>query len=182
MIIGLTGRAGAGKDTVADYLVENYGFKKLSFASTLKEMLAVAGFPEPANRDDKEKKVEGFDFTWREAAQKLGTEWARGLDKDFWLKVLGNKIKIGVDYVISDVRFDNEAEFLDYNYEGWIINIVGRQVDLGDNASHPSEKGVKDSAIHYVLNNDGTIQDMKTNVDDIIYQIRNWEHSKELLK
>lgn len=38
MIISLSGRAGSGKDTAADYLVSNYGFKKLSWAKNIKEM------------------------------------------------------------------------------------------------------------------------------------------------
>ena len=61
-VIGLHGKAGSGKDTVADYLVANHGFEKISFATTLKAMLAAGGFTEPANRDDKEPLVGGFDF------------------------------------------------------------------------------------------------------------------------
>ena len=37
MIIGLGFKARSGKDTVADYLIENYGFKRLAFADALKE-------------------------------------------------------------------------------------------------------------------------------------------------
>ena len=43
MIIGLTGPAQAGKDTVADYIVENYGFKKVSFSDILDEELKKRG-------------------------------------------------------------------------------------------------------------------------------------------
>src|SRR5579863_3132559 len=37
VIIGITGRKRSGKDTVGNYLVEHYGFVKVSFADTLKE-------------------------------------------------------------------------------------------------------------------------------------------------
>ena len=36
MIIGVTGFIGSGKDTIADYLVTEHGFKRLSFAGSLK--------------------------------------------------------------------------------------------------------------------------------------------------
>lgn len=39
IVIGLTGYARAGKDTVADILVRDYGFEKRSFAGPLKKML-----------------------------------------------------------------------------------------------------------------------------------------------
>lgn len=40
IIIGLCGAQGAGKDTVGEILINEYGFHKLSFASALKDMLA----------------------------------------------------------------------------------------------------------------------------------------------
>ena len=40
MIIGICGLIGSGKDTIADYLVTNYNFKKLSFADKLKDSVA----------------------------------------------------------------------------------------------------------------------------------------------
>jgi hypothetical protein len=46
-IIGLTGFAGAGKDTVADLLVEHAGFRKLAFADALKAELTEAFCVEP---------------------------------------------------------------------------------------------------------------------------------------
>lgn len=39
VLIGLSGRIGSGKDTVADYLVEQHGFIKLAFADSLKHVV-----------------------------------------------------------------------------------------------------------------------------------------------
>ena len=41
MIIGITGLIGSGKDTIADYLTTHHGFKRISFASSLKDSIAV---------------------------------------------------------------------------------------------------------------------------------------------
>lgn len=38
-LVGLLGYAGSGKDTVADYLVDNYGYKKIKFGDILKHTL-----------------------------------------------------------------------------------------------------------------------------------------------
>ena len=40
MIIGVTGFIGSGKDTIADLLVTNHKFKRVSFASSLKDAAA----------------------------------------------------------------------------------------------------------------------------------------------
>lgn len=142
-LIGIAGKAGAGKDTVADFLVARHGFTKISWADALKAGLAAMGFPEPANRDDKEKLIPGFDFTWREAAQKLGTEWGRALDPDIWLKVTERRMRRANDrLVIADVRFNNEAEMV-RRKGGVMLFLHGRQADLGVSAGHASEAGVE---------------------------------------
>ena len=41
MIIGLTGYAQAGKDSVANSLVQNYGYTRVAFADKIKELLLV---------------------------------------------------------------------------------------------------------------------------------------------
>lgn len=141
-IVGITGLAGSGKDTVADFLVERYGYTKMSMAGPLKAGMAAMGFPEPINRDDKEKLLPGFPFTWREAAQKLGTDWGRALDPDIWVKAMAMRCRRADDrIVISDVRFDNEAEMI-RSLGGKVLHLAGRAAELGANAAHVSEKGV----------------------------------------
>lgn len=141
-IVGIAGKAGSGKDTVADFLVERHGFVKVSMASPLKAALATLGFPEPHNRDDKEKLIEGFSFTWREAAQKLGTEFGRALDPDMWVKVMAMRFRRATDrIVISDIRFENEAAMV-REHGGSMLHLSGRAANLGANAGHASEAGV----------------------------------------
>ena len=152
MIIGISGKAGSGKDTVADYLVQSYGFTKVSFASTLKNMLSAAGFPEPSNRDDKEKLIDGFDFSWRHAAQTLGTEWGRVcLDDDIWVKLTMRNLEPHRNYVFSDVRFPNEADAI--RNIGHIIHLSGRMVDLGNASQHTSEVPLEVKAEDAVIEN-----------------------------
>lgn len=177
ILIGIAGRAGAGKDTVADYLVREHGFKKLSWAAALKAGMAAMGFPEPANRDDKEKLIPGFTFSWREAAQKLGTQWGREMDPDIWVKLVANQLaeleSIGLAVgqqprvVLSDVRFENEAALIRRGGQMW--HIAGRQVDLGANAGHASEKGVEYyPTVDGALDNSGTPAHLYNQIEHLL--------------
>lgn len=143
-IVGFAGKAGSGKSTLSKYLAENHHFIELSFAGPLKAMMAQVGLPEPKDRAAKEQPVEGFNFTWREAAQRLGTEWGRSLDPDIWVKIMENVIhrfSDDVRIVFADVRFDNEAEMI-RRLGGKVLHVTGRAADLGANAGHSSEAGV----------------------------------------
>lgn len=164
MILGIAGPAGAGKDTVADYLVAQHGFVKLAFAGPLKEMLAVAGFAEPAERALKEALVPGFDFSWRRAAQALGTEWGRVLDPAIWTKIIARRIDILSEQrrhvVLSDVRFANEASLI-RGLGGSILHLYGRRVDLGEAAAHVSENGVQYwPSKDHLINNAGSLVEL----------------------
>jgi hypothetical protein len=172
MLIGIAGAAGSGKDTVADFLVQHHAFCKLSWAGPLKAGLAAMGMAEPADRADKEKPVPGFDFTWREAAQKLGTEWGRALDPNIWIKMAARKLDQHPNnyWVISDVRFSNEADMI--RERGGFIIFVNRPgaelAKLGASESqHASEKGVM---VHpdrdVIIINDGTMEDLYLKVED----------------
>lgn len=169
-IIGFTGKAGSGKDTCADYLVAKYGFVKLSWASPLKAGLAAMGFPEPCDRADKERVIPGFDFTWRQAAQTLGTEWGRALDANIWVKVAERIIAAapaGTNFVISDVRFENESAMI-YSLRGTVVHLEGRQADLGALAGHVSEAVLPIRLDSYTLVNSGSIEELYSDLDHLV--------------
>jgi hypothetical protein len=126
MIIGICGLIGAGKDTAADYLVNFHGFRRDSFAATLKDAVAaVFGW----NRDLLEGRTKGarewreqvdpwwsqrlgMEITPRWILQNWGTEVCRnGFHKDIWIASLENKLRQTNDnVVISDCRFFNEVD------------------------------------------------------------------------
>jgi hypothetical protein len=171
MLVGITGPAGSGKDTVADYLVREHGFVKLSFAGPLKAMLAAAGMPEPADRALKEHMVPGFTFTWREAAQTLGTQWGRALDPEIWVKVVEQRLLSAAPsarYVLSDVRFENEAAMI-RRCGGTVLHMTGRAADLGVNAAHASEAGIAVFAQDWVVANGGALENTFRRVDQILF-------------
>ena len=78
-LIGIVGNAGHGKDTVADYLVNNYNFKKLSFATPLKQVCAIVfGLTDKEMNHEKETPMaRWFGLTPRKIFQFVGTDLFR---------------------------------------------------------------------------------------------------------
>jgi hypothetical protein len=140
MIIGFVGFIGSGKDTAADYLVNFHGFRRDSFANTLKDAVAaVFGWDrvllEGRTKEAREWR-EQVDPWWAErlkmphltprwVLQYWGTEVCRqGFHDDIWIASLENKMrKTGDDIVISDVRFPNEIKAIK-NAGGKVVRVV----------------------------------------------------------
>lgn len=108
-LIGITGLAGSGKGTVADFLIDDHKFEKMSFADALKagcgqifgwERSLLEGDTKES-RDFRETvddfwsdKLERPGFTPRLALQLMGTEAMRGIfHNDIWVSVLEKRIK-----------------------------------------------------------------------------------------
>lgn len=124
MIIGVCGLIGAGKDTIADYLVNIHEFRRDSFAATLKDACAaVFGWDrimlEGRTKSSREWREQvdpwwtqrlGREITPRYILQHWGTEVCRrGFHDDIWIASLENKLRNAQDdVVISDCRFPNE--------------------------------------------------------------------------
>lgn len=107
-IIAFAGKRGRGKTLAADYLVEVYGFKKLSFAQKLKDE-AERLFPGILEAP-KEKPFKNYDWTPRDFMIRLG-QFMRYWDGEYWVKALDLEHKRG-KIVIDDLRFKNEAVYL----------------------------------------------------------------------
>ena len=125
IIIGICGFQGSGKDTVADYLVNTHGFRRISFAGALKDAVAaIFGWDrellEGRTRHSREWR-EQVDTWWQDklnmpeltprlVLQQWGTEVCRAsFHDDIWIKSVEHRLMNTTDnVVISDVRFPNE--------------------------------------------------------------------------
>lgn len=173
MIIGLTGKAGAGKDTVADYLVSSHGFVKLSFASDIKAGLnAMFGWTKSQweDREWKEATIDWIGKSPRQLAQTLGTEWGREqVHASIWLDTAMARAealsKAGYNVVLSDVRFTNEAKAVE-GIGGYVLR-VDREVE--SIAMHTSEVGVPDRYLWRVIQNTGSVQDLADDIDNAMF-------------
>ena len=150
ILIGLSGLKRSGKSTVARYLVEQYGFGEVSFAAPMYRAIAtMIGIDIQHLQDETSKEA---DIPWlgrspRYLLQTLGSEWGRGLVRDdIWILIALRHIErhrgMGMPGVIvSDVRFDNEAQFIiSQGGQVWIISRPCRAVSGRD--GHASERGI----------------------------------------
>ena len=140
MIIGICGLIGSGKGTVADYLVDNHNFIKLSFADRLKDGVSTLFGWDRAllegdtveSRDFREQVDEywstetGREITPRTVLQLYGTECLRrGFFDGIWVSLVKQQILENPDknFVIPDCRFFNELEMVKglkgFTWEVW---------------------------------------------------------------
>jgi hypothetical protein len=171
MIIGLSGYARSGKDTVAEFLVEKYGFTRLAFADPMREALlrlnpkvTVSGVQGVYLASVVNKlgwdAIKDLSPEVRELLQRMGTEVGREMfGEHFWIDYLMNKaIDAKTDVVISDVRYLNEIEAIRlWNGQVWRVN----RPNVGPANSHSSEQEV-DLYQNYdvIINNDSTKEEL----------------------
>ena len=127
MIIGVCGFIGSGKDTIADYLVNFHGYRRESFANSLKDAVSMVFGWDRTMLEGRTKQArewrEQVDLWWAErlnmphltprwVLQHWGTEVCRnGFHDDMWIASLENKLRNSKDdIVISDCRFPNEIK------------------------------------------------------------------------
>jgi len=183
MLIGFTGRKGAGKDTAASFLIEQ-GYARIAFADKLKE--AVANLLDMPTQEVDSFKNDGWltirrpgtypeTMDGREFLQRFGTEMGRNtFGQNFWidqwqdtytaLSVMEpDKFHTGV--VVTDVRFTNEALAI-HQAGGYIIDIArsGYEPD-----GHASEEPLPSNIIDAYILNDGSLEDLREKVFATIY-------------
>jgi len=119
MLVGICGKAGAGKDTIGDHLVKNYGFKKISLAGPIKRLVQdifVLTDEELNDRILREQPMDDWEgWSVRRLLQFIGTEMFRKLlMEDIWVRSLWKRVCSDKEnnYVVTDVRFPNELEYL----------------------------------------------------------------------
>jgi hypothetical protein len=174
ILIGLTGRKRAGKDTVAAIIESKFGRNRVlkhSFAKPIREFVAgIMGVTRGQLEElkDSEYTIPGSNvrFLPRFAMQALGTEWGREVHPDIWVGVCERWIRsiehegdYLADYiVITDVRFDNEAHMI-HRRGGYVVQVdrpsLGTSGDM-----HASERGVSSSLIDVIIQNDGSAADL----------------------
>jgi hypothetical protein len=166
MIIGLTGYAQSGKDSVANVLVEQYGYTRVAFADKIRELLVETN---PLIRDGFRVESVVSAYGWDQAKilfpeiryllQSLGVGARKLLGDDVWvISALHKMDDANQNYVITDVRFENEAIMVkQLGGELWRIKRPG--VSAVNN--HVSESELDGYKVDKILSNGGTLEELE---------------------
>lgn len=188
ILLGLTGYKGSGKDTVAAYLIKEYGFERKAFADKLKQSAAAIFGINPAEfetlknneyarvelrsrADDTEEKIAFLSV--REFLQRYGTESHRDVfGNNFWVDQI---LPVGGyyadrDIVITDVRYYGEGERIK-NLKGFVVRVV-RGNSMQDKDSHSSEVDQSKIEVDYELDNNGTMKFLPNKVDEMLVELK----------
>lgn len=169
MIIGLTGKAGAGKSTTA-HALKHAGFRELSFAKPLKEMVYQLNPLIPLGGGQCERYQSLIDAIGLDDAKRQYPEVRRllqtyglaqrELEPNYWVRQQMAAIDAAPDreWCVSDVRFTNEARAI--LARGGIIWKIERDDYDQSAGAHTSEQGLPDELISRYVRNDETIDDL----------------------
>lgn len=174
MLIGLTGAAFAGKDSVGEHLRTGHGFHSKAFADPLRDGLKVMFNlrDEHFQPSAKEVAIDWIGKSPRELMQTLGTEWGREqVCRQLWVthmaRRIENPLRSGMNIVITDVRYVSEAELI-HRYGGEIWRIVRPAGPKTGHGEHTSEKEDRRIIADYDLVNESTLDSLYEQVDDTL--------------
>lgn len=172
MIIGISGKAGAGKDRFAQELINlDNNYTVVKFADKLKRVSALmTGFQDQYTQQGKDTFLTDWGMTAGEFQQKLGTDAVRdGLHQDAWVIALFADYKPYDNWIITDVRFHNESEAI-LQRGGIMVRIDGTRIVTQRNRNHISEIALDDWELwHYRFDNTHTtIEQLQQHAKEVI--------------
>ena len=196
MLIGLVGLIGSGKDTVAERLITHYGYKRDSFAKSLKDAVSsmfnwdremLEGNTKSSRywREQPDKfwsEKMGKEVTPRLILQQFGTEVMRGQMYDgIWVDSVIGRYK-GENTVISDTRFQNEIKTI--KAHGGIVVLVKREEiptreEMQKQGAHQSEWDWIGSDFDYTIDNTSSLEGLNANIDQFIHQLQDRQSSNQ---
>jgi hypothetical protein len=200
--ISICGKANTGKNTLGKLLFNELynskfdytkgpcehfsGVKFMAFADPIKEMIRIA-YPEiprkwlygPSkfrNQVIPGAFKDGIPMTVRQYLIDLGNEFGRARKSDIWLANFDNRLnkhkkKAISIVVVTDVRFRNEFDHLS-KLDFYQIRLLRNSDTKINDISETNQDGISDNEFDYVVNNNGTLDDLKSEVSKIVLQLK----------
>jgi len=172
-IIGITGKAGAGKNEVGMLIQDELDWcSSFAFAARVKEVYTTIFCEEYVDSQEwKEALVPGFSFTRRHALQGIGDGLRQSIHPDVWVDSLMQEIEEAREFinlyacVITDVRYQNEVNAI-LERGGVVVRVV-RPNNPTPAMDHYSETALDEYEFETIVN-DGSIDDLKIKVQNFL--------------
>ena len=182
-IIGITGKARAGKDTVGKIVCDTLpNCHWYALAMPIKDALfGMLGVDDPSRRAalmvNKEEAIPYLGVSPRQILQDIGKAMRDSAGEDFWLHFLQQHLDVWSSLdsiyetptttyiVITDVRYDNEAKFI--KERGGAIWRVTRP-DAAKVRDHESERGISDEYVDVEIDNSKAIEQLEQKVKQLL--------------
>ena len=109
--------------------------------------------------------------TYREMMQKIGTElFKNNINPNIWIDLVNSQIKKGKHYIITDLRFKDEYNFIrNKTKKNYIVKIINNNVE---SMNHISENDLNNAEFDYVINNNGSIDDLVEEVRKMLIHFK----------
>jgi len=171
ILIGFLGKKRSGKSTCAKYIHDNFEFENVAFATGVKiESMKRYSL----RKSQMERYKDTIDHRWNKTPRDIFKEigMSRRIDNpDYWVFYLRNTIIKSLksnhcaNFVISDVRFQNEANFIK-SHGGYLIRVV--RPDLVSDDEHISETEGDSIEVDLEIHNNSTVKNLVQVLDNII--------------
>lgn len=195
-LICISGWRRNGKDTIADYLVEKHGYKKLSLAEALKndvchvfnlnpicvfndqaKDLPLAHLPVEEKTDSISQTMldtvkgefKNGHLTPRALCILLGS-LGRAVQNDFWVNKVLAQLDPNVNYVIPDLRFQSELASLSKCTTHKAVFTRVQRFDTVDSVN-ASERDLDAHTFDYMFSNRSGISDLHTAIEQFLEKI-----------
>lgn len=188
-VVGLSGYARSGKDTVAKILRDDHGYTPIAYADLLRScvealnpIVGVDDFTNPKPKairylDAKEAwgyegaKESPYGDEFRGVLQRMGTDVGRNLlGGNIWVEATMNSLETGQRYVVTDCRFPNEAQAV-LNKNGFMIRI--KRPGFGPANDHLSETALDRWPFDLIIDNISTVAELAHVVDGYVRWMEN---------
>ncbi len=177
-ILLLSGYAGSGKDAAASLLIDECGFQRFAFADALKDLVATrTGIPVTIFHSSQKDTVipsssKYHPKTYRDLLLEVAKE-ERVKDLDVFSRIVAEQIResevpgLGMGlinrFVISDWRYKREESFLRSALDPATYQIVRVRIKRSSvtPSADPTEHDLDDERMDTVIQNDGSISDLR---------------------
>ena len=170
----ISGLAGSGKSTIANYIMQKFDIKKYSLGDVLKEALVEVGnlFNDPITLSDlydaKKKKQ------YRHHMQAFGTDILRKyFGDDIFNIALEKRVDNQKSFIIDDIRFKNEYDYWvnyaeKYNYKLITLRVIRQENSLKENEKVHISEQLLGVGFMELINNDGSKDELYKQIDEIL--------------